>query len=208
MFMAGEFLNFDTLAEDTIRTLEIPQPSFKKPLCIIFVGFPASGKTTLTNKLRDRFPLAVFSEEVLTSFLSPRATLFHRDSVEVFKLASKIVEHLLKRGKSCIYDANIKTKEQRTLIKRIVQDNDGEFLLVYVNCSKETCYERLQKHNLRVGRGESKGFILDKDYFEYEVSSTSLLSPDEQYVNYNCENPESTYQVASLVEAKLKNQSK
>jgi predicted kinase len=199
--MVESALNFDTLADDTIRTLNVPEPTFAKPLCIIMVGIPASGKSTLTQKLSEKFPLTVFDEESLTSFLSPRATVFKRGSVEVFKLATKTIEHLLRQGKPCIYDANVKTRQQRDLIKKIVEECGGSWLLIYLNCPEDLCYERLQKHNLAVTRGESKGFILDKDFFEYEVSGTSAPSLDELHIVFNCNNPEDSFKITSQVES-------
>ncbi len=202
--MGGSLLNFGTLADDNIRTLKVPAPSFRKPLVIVFVGIPASGKTTLTGKLAERFPLTVFGEENITAFLSPRATIFKRNSEEVFKLAVKTIEHLVRLGKACIYDANMKSREQRTLIKQTVEASGGSYLLIHTSCSRESCYGRLQKHNLAVGRGESKGFILDKDYFEFEAASTKPPVTEETHLTYNCENPESSYQLLPLIEKRLK----
>jgi predicted kinase len=170
---------------------------------IIFVGIPASGKTTLTGKLAEKFPLTVLSEENMTSFLSPRATIFKRNSEEVFKLAVKTIERLVKLGKACIYDANVKSREQRGLIKQTVEASGGSCLLIYTNCPRESCYSRLQKQNLAVERGEEKGFILDKDYFEFEASSTKPPSLEELHLTYNCENPESFYQILPLIERRL-----
>ena len=201
--MSSNLLNFDTLADDNIRTLKVSAPSFRKPLIIIFVGIPASGKTTLTEKLAEKFPLTVLSEEKMTSFLSPRATIFKRNSEEVFKLAVKTIERLVKLGKACIYDANVKRKEQRGLIKQTVEASGGSYLLIYTNCPREGCYSRLQKQNLAVERGEEKGFILDKDYFEFEASSTKPPSLEELHLTYNCENPESSYQILPLIERRL-----
>ena len=200
-------LDFDILAKDTIRTLKIPAANIPKPLCIIMVGFPTSGKSTLVEKLKDRFPLADFSEEQLTAFLAPRASVVRRDSSEVFQLATKIIENLMAMSRACVYDSNIKTKEQRDLIKKVVEDGGGSFLLVYLECPKQVCYDRLQKHNLGVSRGEAKGFILDKDLFEYEISTTHLPSPEEQHLTLKCDDPESLSQLYSMVETRLQTES-
>ena len=196
-------MDFDILADDNIRTLKVPAPSFRKPLVIVFVGIPASGKTTLTEKLAEKFPLTVLGEENMTAFISPRATIFKRGSEEVLKLAVKTIEHLVRLGKACIYDANAKSREQRALIKQTAEASGGSYLLIHTNCPRESCYGRLQKHNLAVERGESKGFILDKDYFEFEAASTKPPSTEEIHLTYNCENPESSYQLLPLIEKRL-----
>ena len=196
-------LDYDVLAEDNIRTLHVPNVAFKKPICIILVGIPSSGKSFLTKRLAEKFPLTVFSEEDTTAFMSPRATIFKRNAVEVFQLAVKTIEHLIKKGRACIYDANIKTIEQRKLIKRIVEQLGGSYLIIFVDCPREVCYERLQKHNLGVNRGEEKGFILDKDFFEYEAASTHRPAVDEYHLTFDGQNPENAYEIESVVEKRL-----
>lgn len=201
--MAQSNLDFETLAKDNVRTLNVPEPVFNKPLIVVMVGIPASGKSTLAKKLAEEFPLSVFSEEYMTSFLSPRATLLKRNSVEVFQLAVKTIEILIRKGKASIYDANTKTRQQRDLIKAVVEKIGGTYLLIYLDCPKEVCYQRLQKHNLEVTRGESKGFILDRDLFEYEVSRTRAPASDEINVVYSCTNAQSFYKISSLVREAL-----
>jgi len=197
-------LNFEILAEDNIRTLKVPAVSFEKPLCIILVGIPCSGKTLLTEKLAEKFPLTTLAEEDMMAFLAPRATIFRRGSLEIFQLATKTIEHLVRAGKACIYDANVKTREARQLLKTVVEGAGGTCLLIYLNCPKETCYKRLQKHNVEVTRGEARGFILDKDFFEYEVASSRMPAADEHHLTYNGESLEEASLIFSAVESRLK----
>ncbi|OGY24086.1 MAG: hypothetical protein A2172_00895 [Candidatus Woykebacteria bacterium RBG_13_40_15] len=204
LILMDENLNFDVLAEDNIRILAVPNENFKKPLCVILVGYPGAGKTHLVERLKQKFPFTVLSEEDMTSFLSPRATIFKRGAVEVFKLALKTIEHLLKKGKSCIYDANIKTREQRDLIKKAVEFAGGNYLLVLVNYPKEECYERSQKQNFEISRGEAKGFIVDRDFFEFEVASTHLPAPNEQHIDYDGQNEEAPLQLYPVLEERFK----
>jgi len=194
------YLDFDVLAKDNIRTLKLPTLVFRRPAVFILVGLPVSGKTTLSRRLAEKFPLTILAEEDMSAFLSPRATIFQRNSPEVFQLALETIELLVRIGKACIYDANVKTREQRKLIKQAVEDAGGFYTLIYLNCSREGCYKRLQKHNLAVERGEAKGFILDRDLFEFEVSSTDLPTTEESHLAYNSEDPESIYQLFPQVE--------
>jgi len=197
-------LDFNVLAQDNIRTLKLPTASFKKPLCVILVGIPESGKSFVTEKLSTDFPLVVLSETDMMAFLAPRATIFRRGTFEVFQLATKTIELLIKMGKACVYDASIKTREQRSLIKTIVEQAGGSYLLIHTDCPEEICYKRVKKHNLAVTRGEVKGFIMDRDYFEYEVASTILPPLDEHHLVYNCEEPESISLIEAAVDRRLK----
>ena len=79
----------------------------------------------------------------------------------------------------------------------------GSYLIIFVDCPREVCYERLQKHNLEVNRGEEKGFILDKDFFEYEVASTHRPAVDEYHLTFDGQNPENAYERESVVEKRL-----
>lgn len=198
--MPENYLDFDILAKDNIRTLNVPEISSRNPAAFILVGLPVSGKTTLTHKLADKFPLTILSEEDIISFLSPRATIFQRNSPEIFQLALKTIEYLVKMGKSCIYDGNVKTIEQRKLIKKVVEYSGGSYTLIYLDCPKQTCYKRLQKHNLAVEIGEEKGFILNKDLFEFEDSSTDLPLSGEQHLAYNSNDRQAIYQLLPQIE--------
>ena len=194
------YLDFDVLAKDNIRTLTLSTLVFRRPAVFILVGLPVSGKTKLSRRLAEKFPLTILAEEDMSAFLSPRATIFQRNSPEVFQLALETIELLVRIGKACIYDANVKTREQRKLIRQVVEEAGGTYALIYLNCSKEECYKRLRKHNLAVERGEAKGFILDRDLFEFEASSTDLPTTEEAHLGYNSEDPESIYQLFPQVE--------
>ena len=184
-------LNFNVLAEDNIRTLKVSSQTFPKPLSIILVGYPGAGKTFLVERFKNETPVTTFSEKNLTDFLAPRATPLKREATEVFQLAVKTIEHLLIKGKACVYDGNLKTREQRELVKKVVEDAGGRYLLISIDTPKEICYSRVQKQNLAVGRGEAKGFILDKDLFEYEVATTKLPPLEESHYIFDGQTQES-----------------
>lgn len=203
--MANDSLNFDVLAEDNIRTLKIPESNYKKPPCVIFTGYPGSGKTFLAGRLQEQFPFTVLKEKDIMSFLAPRATVFERGAVEVFELAYRSIDKLTSLGKACVYDGNVKTKEQRQLIKKIVEQSGGSYLLIYIKASRELCYSRVQKQNLGVTRGDEKGFILDKDYFEYEIATTQLPPIEEPHVVHLSESPESVSQIMAIVGKLVRN---
>ena len=200
-----EIFNIEKLAEDNVRTLELSEASYKTPVCIIFVGLPASGKSYLAEYLAKELSLTKFGEQNLTALLAPRATITEREVVKVFQLAVATIEHLLRRGKGVIYDANSKTKEQRNLIKTAVEQAGGRSILIFCSTPKEVCYQRAHKRNISIARGEVQGLILDKDYFEYEVATTLLPTADENPIIYDSTHDhENIYQIATKIKGLIK----
>ena len=63
-----KIFNLDQLVVDNIRTLSLPSKRFARPIGIILVGGPFSGKTTLVSFLAKRFPLAVLSEANMAGY--------------------------------------------------------------------------------------------------------------------------------------------
>jgi hypothetical protein len=57
---------------------------------------------------------------------------------------------------------------------------------------------------LAVTRGEAKGFILDKDFFEYEAASTRTPTVSEHHLTYNSLAVDDVPLVSSVIENKLK----
>lgn len=178
-------LNLDLLVADHIRTLSLPQRRFNHPVAVILVGGPFSGKTTLVNQLAEKFPLAVLLDVNIGAFLAPRTTFFKRGAEEIFLLASKTIEALIKQKVSVIYDASVKRHIDRDTLKKLVTDQGGELLLVHVIMPEKEAYARLKKLNSQIVQGNRKGFILNKDLFEYEMNSTDFPGLDEQPIEYH-----------------------
>jgi len=196
--------NVDTLAEDNIRTLNIPERKFPKPAAIILIGFPGAGKTTLTNSLAKTFPLALVSDEVMAHFLFPSQPTFLRHSQKEFlELAAKTIEKLILRGVSCIYDSNVKFKQDRSIIKQIVEASGGKYILVYLKISKEQALERVERENFQVSRGEKKGFIINKDLFQYDISSTELPNTSEEHLIFDSTDSESILTLNQQILSKI-----
>ncbi|OGY25645.1 MAG: hypothetical protein A2864_01680 [Candidatus Woykebacteria bacterium RIFCSPHIGHO2_01_FULL_39_12] len=197
-------LNLETLSEDNIRTLKLSKERFKKPLVIILVGIPSSGKTTFSQTLSSSLPLVILSEEYMIRFLAPRATFFEKAQTETFQLAVKTMEKLVQSGVNCIYDSSIKKKSDRNLIKNRIEKMGGTYVLIYIYIPKELALERVSKQNFEVTRGEKKGFIMNKDLFEYEINSTQIPLSGENHLVYEESNPESLIAIKKYLKELLK----
>lgn len=177
--------NLALLVADHIRTLTLPSKRFSQPVAIILVGGPFSGKTTLVEHLAKKFPLAVLSDSNIGSFLAPRTTFFKRGSEEIFVLASRTIEEIIKQKVSVIYDASVKRRTDREALRKLVTNQGGKLLLVHVVMPEKEAYARLKKLNTQIVQGDRKGFILNKDLFDYELNTTDFPGLDEQPIEYH-----------------------
>jgi len=171
--------NLDVLVKDNIRILSLPKETSPHPLAIILVGPPFSGKTALVETLSQKFPLVVLSESQMGAFLAPRATFFKRGEDEIFLLASKTMEELVRMGYNCIYDASIKKRKDRLYLQNLVTNAKGKMALITCVIPENEVYARLQKRNSEIVRGDRKGFIMDKDLMKYELNSIEPPTKEE-----------------------------
>lgn len=194
--------NIETLVADNIRTLKIPQIKSSHPLVVIMTGIPSSGKSYLATKLAENIPVCILSEAAMRHFLARGASFFDRKTEKIHELGVPTILRLLQMGVNTIYDSNIATRRLRELIKSRVEKADGRFILIYLNCPKEVAYERVKKHNVEIMQGDKEGFIMDIDFFNYEVAKTQVPSVSESPLTYD--SSQNSNQLQNLIQ-KIKN---
>lgn len=172
--------NLNQIATDLIRTLEIPQSTLAKPLCITLIGIPGSGKTFLAKKLSEKLPLVYLSDELIQAFLVPNKTFFDRGEEAVLELAFTTIDKLLHKKYGVVFDANLKKLESRTAIKEIVKGANAELVTIYLTCPENIAFDRLKQINLKILRGDEKGFVMDTDYFYFEKNNLEKPTKSEQ----------------------------
>ncbi len=177
--------NIETLVTDNIRTLKIPQIKSPHPLVIIMTGIPASGKTYLAQRLSEQLPFCVVSEASMRRFLARSASFFDRKTEKIHELGIPTIEKLLQMGVNTIYDSNIATRALRETVKTRVAAVGGVFVLIYLNCPKDFAYRKIKKHNVEIMTGDKEGFIMDIDYFNYEVAKIEAPGVSESPLIYD-----------------------
>lgn len=180
----SKLVNLDLLVKDNIRILTLPAKKFARPVGIILVGPPFSGKTTLVEHLKAELPLVLLSETNIGSFLAPRATFFKRGDEEILILASKTIEELIRMRYSCVYDASVKKHTDRQMLRKLIEDAGGKMALIHLVLSEDELYTRLQKVNAQIVRGDRRGFIMNKDLFRYELNSIERPWTEEKAIIY------------------------
>lgn len=172
--------NLNQIAGDLIRVLEIPKQTSAKPVCIILIGLPGSGKTFISKKLTERLPLVYLSEELVQAFLVPNKTFFDRGEEAVLELIYTTIDKLLHTKYSVIFDANLKKLENRMAIKSIVDKARSQIITLYLNCPENIAFDRLKQKNLEILRGDSREFVMETDYFYFEKNNLEKPIKSEQ----------------------------
>lgn len=114
----------------------------EKPVFVMMVGLPASGKSTVSAELAEKYDAAVFSSDAL------RKELFGDESNQssnrkLFAELHRRIKKCLRDGGSAIYDAtNISSKRRREFLQELAE----------IDCRKEcvvmaTPYEQCLENN-------------------------------------------------------------
>lgn len=93
----------------------------EKPMFVMMVGLPASGKSTVSAELAEEYDATMFSSDAL------REELFGNESIQsnpakLFAELHRRIKECLKSGGSVIYDAtNISSKRRRALLQELTK---------------------------------------------------------------------------------------
>lgn len=189
--------NIKLIVKDYIRTLKLPSVKSKKPLVILLVGIPASGKSYLAKNLVANLPLVLVSENDIQSFLVPKISFFERGQEVIGEFAKEVIKKLVKAAFSCIFDANLRSFGTREEFRQIIGKSGGQTVTVYFNCPKKAAYERIKKRNTKIIQGAYSGFPMDWDYFQYEINTTQPPQKTENAVKFD--SSQSDHQLARLI---------
>ena len=121
-----------------------PLPEQSRPVLIVIVGLPGSGKSFFCSKLTGRLPYIVLESDVLRKKLNPRPTYSARESAGLFRLIHYLIQELLSKGVSVILDAtNLRESERRPLY-RLAEAANARLILVRTEAPEELIRKRLK----------------------------------------------------------------
>jgi len=177
--------NLEQNATDFIRTLDKPSQTYIKPIAIIVVGVPSSGKSYFCQNIVSSLPFVLVPESSIQSFLVPQITFFERGTGQILDFARETIRQLTKMGFNSILDMNLKTYAQREMFRLTVREAGGEVVTIHLTCPVDVCFNKIKERNLQIQRGEIKGFIMDWDYFMFEVNSIEKPIQSENAIAYD-----------------------
>lgn len=167
-----------------------------KPLIIVFLGFPGSGKTYFSRRLAEKLQAVTLNSDALrlAMFGSPEKIdeIRHSDNarlyVDVFGAMDYAAGQILKAGHSVVYDAQQTKRENRRNIEAIAEECGAVPILVWIRTSRGVALQRGQEREAREDSNqydaEKMAYLIDR--FE---SVTDLPEESENVIEISGELP-------------------
>lgn len=159
-----------------------------KPMFVMLVGLPGSGKTEFGKSLNSDF--VIYSSDAIRKEMFGNEEIQEKNN-EVFAELHKRVKNRLIDGKSVVYDAtNISSKRRRAFLSEI-SNIDCSKVCIVIATTIEKCKESNNGRDRKVPE-----YVIDRMYYNFEFPGcfegwdNILLHyrKDDNYKNYSLEN--------------------
>jgi len=135
------------LSEDVKKLREslgqLPAPVVK-PALIVVSGLPGSGKSYFCRKLAEQLSLPVLESDALRKVLFPSPSYSPEESSRLFQACHLLIEELLRRGMSLIFDATNLIERHREHLYHIADQVGAKLIIVRTEAPAELVRQRLE----------------------------------------------------------------
>jgi sulfate adenylyltransferase len=142
-------------------------------LVIFFTGYSGSGKTTLASLLSGKLmtlyhrKTTMLDGDIIRSFLCSKLGFSKDDRCLNIERIGYVASEVAKHGGIAVCAAIAPYDESRKLIRQMVKEKGGKFVLIYLSTPVSICSERDPKGLYKKARrGEIKNFTGISDPYE------------------------------------------
>ena len=146
---------------------QLPEPAVK-PAFIVVSGLPGTGKSYFCSKLAERLQFIILESDALRKALFSSPGYSAAESGRLFRAIHLLIERLLKKGVSLIFDATNLSERYRERLYSIADHLDVKLILVRVEAPTEVVQERLK------ARRENPENKSDADWAVYQRMKSSV----------------------------------
>ena len=146
---------------------QLPEPVVK-PAFIVVSGLPGTGKSYFCRKLAERLQFIILESDALRKALFSLPGYGESESGRLFRAIHLLIERLLKKGVSLIFDATNLSERYRERLYSIADHLDVKLILVRVEAPTEVVQERLK------ARRENPENKSDADWAVYQRMKSSV----------------------------------
>ena len=115
-----------------------------RPVIIVVSGLPGTGKSFFSRRLAELLPYVIVESDALRKKLFPKPSYSASESAYLFRAIHYLIEELLKKGVSIIFDATNLAERHRTVVYRIAERANARLILVRVHAPPELVHKRLK----------------------------------------------------------------
>ena len=146
---------------------QLPEP-VAEPALIVVSGLPGTGKSYFCSQLAERLPVVILETDTLRKALFSSPSYSSQESLRLFRACHLLIETLLKKGTSLIFDATNLSERNREHLYSIADHLDVKLVLVRVEAPPQVVYERLK------ARQENSKSKSDADWTVYQRMKPSV----------------------------------
>ncbi len=138
--------------------------SLAKPLIVMMIGLPGSGKSFFARQFSDTFGAPLLSYDQLMSEMFFDTFGGNKEHKAVTRVISSLIEQLVKTKKTFLIDGGLQTKSDRAAIRSYAKTAGYDVLSIWVQTDVNTCLTRTVKHRNKKN-GDTPSAAINEDQF-------------------------------------------
>jgi predicted kinase len=139
-----------------------------RPVLIVLVGLPASGKSTLAGRLAARLPAAVIQSDAIRKALVAAPRYTPEEHQQVFAVAHTETARLLRARRHVVFDATNLEAAPRRALAAIASRCGADLLIARLAIATADARRRLERRAV----ARSPGDLSDADWGVYQMLAT------------------------------------
>jgi predicted kinase len=150
--------------------------SLSRPLVVMVIGLPGSGKSFFARQFADMFGAPLISADFIRHALAPGSEYSPREDALVATLVQNEIAELFKTGKTFIVDGSVNSRAIRTAIERQATKHGYGKMVVWVQTDEPTCVARSMKRSSKRKTDELNASMSIDTFERYKKTAQSAYA--------------------------------
>jgi len=152
-----------------------------RPLVILVIGLPGSGKSFFSRQFAEMFGAPLVSMDYIRHVISPDSQFNPDEDAVVGTLAQNEVTELLKTGKTFIIDGGVNSKTGRQSVAREAKQHGYGILTIWVQTDEPTSQARSSRRSSKRDADQFNAAMGSQEFERYRKQFT-VPTPAENII--------------------------